>query len=390
MECKSAILYVHREPGETSAPPLLQNLLFCPAALWLVRSLTAAGVERFFAVCDADVTEAAAACLPAHCETISADHPDLDTRLKAFAAGTSGKVLTFTQPLWLSYAGAALLTSVNPLPVVGKMTGAWRSDAAVVAEKGLSGLESGEPFAPPVGEDPLGIVLREPGDLETAQYLGRYDVVSYHSRRGVRFLDPHTAYIDPTVEIGKGTLILPGTILKGNTVIGENCEIGPNTMIRDCVIGHDTTVNASQLNESTVGNHTNVGPFAYLRPNSHVGDEVKVGDFVEVKNSTIGNGTKISHLTYVGDSDVGKHVNFGCGTVTVNYDGNYKYRTTIGDHCFIGCNTNLVAPVTVEDGAFTAAGTTVTDRVPADALAIGRVRQENKDGWAVRHRAKKK
>ena len=252
MECKSAILYVHREPGETSAPSLLQNLLFCPAALWLVRSLTAAGVERFFAVCDADVTERAAACLPSdRCEVVSGDDPDLEAKLKAFAAGTAGKVLTFTQPLWLSFAGAALLTSGNPLPVVGKMTGAWRSDAAVVAEKGLSGLETGEPFAPPAGEDPLAIVLREPGDLETAQYLGRYDVVSWHSRRGVRFLDPHTAYIDPTVEIGKGTLVLPGTILKGNTVIGENCEIGPNSMIRDCVIGRDTTVNASQLKWGT-------------------------------------------------------------------------------------------------------------------------------------------
>ena len=390
MDCKQAIIYVHREPGETTAPSLLQNLLFCPAALWLTQSLSAAGVERFFAVCDPDVTETAAACFPEGSEIVSGDDPELEAKLKAFAAGTGGKLLTFTQPLWLSYAGAALLTSGDKLPAGGERTGAWLSDASVVAEQGLRGLETGEPFAPPAGEAPLAIGLHAPGDLETAQYLGRYDVVSHLSSKGVRFLDPHMAYIDPTVEIGAGTLILPGTILKGRTVIGENCEIGPNSMIRDCVIGHDTVVNASQLNESTVGNHTNVGPFAYMRPNSHVGDEVKVGDFVEVKNSTIGNGTKISHLTYVGDSDVGEHVNFGCGTVTVNYDGNYKYRTTIGDHCFIGCNTNLVAPVTVEDGAFTAAGTTVTSTVPANGLAIGRVRQENKDGWAVKHRAKKK
>lgn len=139
--------------------------------------------------------------------------------------------------------------------------------------------------------------------------------------QGVRMMDPNTCYVGPRVQVGEGTLLLPGTILRGETVIGKNCEIGPNAMIRDCTVGDDVTVNASQLNESTVDDGTTVGPFAYIRPNCHVGPHVKVGDFVELKNSTIGEGTKISHLTYVGDSDVGSHVNFGCGTVTVNYDG---------------------------------------------------------------------
>ena len=390
MDCKQAVIYVCREPGETAAPTLLQSLLFCPAALWLTQSLSAAGVERFFAVCDPDVMEDVAACFPEGSEIVSRSDLELEQKLKTFAAGTGGNLLAITQPIWLSYAGAALLTGGDELPSSGAAAGVWRSDAAAVAQQGSPALEQGQPFAPTAEEVPLFLPLRTPEDLEAAQYLGRYDVISRHAAQGIRFLDPHTAYIDPTVEIGAGTLILPGTILRGKTVIGKHCEIGPNSMIRDCTVGCGTVVNASQLNESTVGSHTNVGPFAYLRPNSHVGDEVKVGDFVEVKNSTIGNGTKISHLTYVGDSDVGEHVNFGCGTVTVNYDGNYKYRTTIGDHCFIGCNTNLVAPVTVEEGAFTAAGTTVTNTVPADSLAIGRARQENKDGWAARHRAKKK
>ena len=160
-------------------------------------------------------------------------------------------------------------------------------------------------------------------------------------------------------------------------------------MLTGCTVGDRTTVNASQGTDSIIGEDTTVGPFAYIRPGCTIGSHCRVGDFVELKNSVIGDGTKISHLTYVGDSDVGKRVNFGCGTVTVNYDGNHKYRTTIGDDVFLGCNTNLIAPVTVEDGAYTAAGSTVTEDVPADSLAIARARQVNKPGWAGKHRAKK-
>lgn len=140
--------------------------------------------------------------------------------------------------------------------------------------------------------------------------------------------------------------------------------------------------------ESTVGNGTSVGPFAYIRPHSVIGSGNKVGDFVEVKNASIGDGTKIAHLTYVGDADVGQRVNFGCGTVVVNYDGISKHRTVIEDDCFIGCNSNLVSPVTVRKRAYTAAGSTITDEVPEDALAIARARQVNKDGWVTKNRRK--
>lgn len=207
--------------------------------------------------------------------------------------------------------------------------------------------------------------------------------------RGVLMMDPSAVWVEDTVRVGRGTLLLPGTILRGATVIGEDCRIGPNTMLTDCTVGDRTTVNASQGTESAIGSDATVGPFAYIRPGCTIGSGCRVGDFVELKNSVIGDGTKISHLTYVGDSDVGKRVNFGCGTVTVNYDGNRKYRTTIGDDVFLGCNTNLIAPVTVEDGAYTAAGSTVTDDVPADSLAIARARQSVKRDWAKRHRAKK-
>ena len=203
---------------------------------------------------------------------------------------------------------------------------------------------------------------------------------------GVRVIDTESTFVGPAVTVGAGAALLPGSILRGRTSAGTGCVIGPNTMIRDCQLGERVTVNSSQLNESVVDDDTTVGPFAYIRPHCHVGKHVKVGDFVELKNSTVGDGTKISHLTYVGDTDAGAHINFGCGTVTVNYDGTKKFRTTIGDHAFIGCNTNLVAPVTVGEGAYTAAGSTITGEVPADALGIARARQVNKEGWAARRR----
>jgi len=222
-----------------------------------------------------------------------------------------------------------------------------------------------------------------------AQAQERLEQVARLMEAGVQVPDPTTVYIDGEVQVGEGTVILPCTVLRGRTVIGRNCEIGPNAVIRDCTVGDGVTVNASQLNESTVDDGAKVGPFAYIRPGCHVGKNVKVGDFVELKNSVIGDGTKISHLTYVGDSDVGEGVNFGCGTVTVNYDGITKYRTTIGDHAFIGCNTNLVAPVKVGDRAYTAAGSTITDEVPADSLAIARTPQTVKKQWVTRRRRKR-
>ncbi len=206
---------------------------------------------------------------------------------------------------------------------------------------------------------------------------------------GVTVIDPENTYIDADVEVGRDTVIYPGCFLEGATKIGEDCIIGPETTLRNSIVGNATTVERSVLTDSAVGDNTNVGPFAYLRPNSSVGNNVKIGDFVEIKNSRIDNGTKVSHLTYVGDSDVGKRVNFGCGTVTVNYDGINKHRTTIGDDAFIGCNTNLVAPVTVCDGAYTAAGSTITDEVPENALAIARSRQTNKENWVTKNGKRK-
>ena len=207
--------------------------------------------------------------------------------------------------------------------------------------------------------------------------------------RGVLMMDPAAVYVEDQVEVGAGTMLLPGTILRGKTVIGQNCRIGPYAMLTACTVEDGCTVNASQCEESVIERDCQIGPYAHIRPHCTVGEGSKIGAFVQLKNCNLGRGTKMAHLTYVGDSDVGDDCNFGCGTITCNYDGFQKHRTTIGSGVFVGCNTNLVAPVTVEDGAFIAAGTTVTQPVPEDAMAIGRVRQEVKEGWAAENRQKK-
>ena len=193
---------------------------------------------------------------------------------------------------------------------------------------------------------------------------------------------------DGWVEIAPGATILPGTVLRGGTTIGAGAKIGPNTLLENVQVGENATVNASQGYDSTIGKGAKIGPFCHIRPDSHIGENVKIGDFVEVKNSTIGTGTSLAHLTYIGDSDVGAHCNFGCGVVTVNYDGENKSRTTVGDYVFVGCNANLIAPVTLEDGAYIAAGSTITESVPAKALAIARARQTTKPEWAAKKLAK--
>ena len=206
---------------------------------------------------------------------------------------------------------------------------------------------------------------------------------------GVTVIDPDKIHVTTNVKVGRDTVLYPGTILEGDTVIGENCVIGSDTSLNNCKVGDNTHILKSVAIDSEIGANTNVGPFAYIRPGSKVGSSVKIGDFVEIKNSTIDDDTKVAHLTYIGDADVGKRVNFGCGTVVVNYDGEHKHRTTIEDDCFIGCNTNLVSPVVVRHGAYTAAGSTITDEVPAESLAIARSKQVVKEQWTINRKKDK-
>jgi bifunctional UDP-N-acetylglucosamine pyrophosphorylase/glucosamine-1-phosphate N-acetyltransferase len=207
---------------------------------------------------------------------------------------------------------------------------------------------------------------------------------------GVTIIDPSSTFIDAGVVIGEDTTIMPNTIIEGDTVIGECSVIGPGSRIVSCRIGNNVDVANSVAYESSIGDETHVGPFAYLRPGSNIGRNVKIGDFVEIKKSVIGDRTKISHLTYVGDAEVGSNVNIGCGVVFVNYDGKNKNKTTVGDNSFIGCNVNLVSPVVVKNDAYIAAGSTITDEVPENSLAIARERQVIKQDWVTKKDLKRR
>ncbi|MDM5304066.1 bifunctional UDP-N-acetylglucosamine diphosphorylase/glucosamine-1-phosphate N-acetyltransferase GlmU [Peribacillus frigoritolerans] len=217
--------------------------------------------------------------------------------------------------------------------------------------------------------------------LSQAEQILRKRINEKHMRNGVTIIDPLTTFIEADVQIGQDTVINPGSFIKGKSIIGQDCLIGPNTEISDCEIGDGTEVLQSVVHESSIGSSVKIGPFAHVRPQSDIKDSVKIGNFVEIKKTVFGKGSKASHLSYIGDAEVGENVNIGCGSITVNYDGKNKYLTKIEDNVFIGCNSNLVAPVTVGEGAYVAAGSTITQDVPKQALSVARARQVNKEDY---------
>lgn len=220
--------------------------------------------------------------------------------------------------------------------------------------------------------------------LSEAERIMRLDVNKMHMANGVTLIDTNSTYIDKNVKIGRDTIIYPNCHIKGNSVIGEDCIIRENTTIEDSHIEDHVTIKSSTILSSKVGARTTIGPYAYLRPKSVLGEDVKIGDFVEVKNAEIGNGSKASHLSYIGDAVVGKNVNIGCGVVFVNYDGKNKFKSIVEDNAFIGSNSNLVAPVTVKEGGYIATGSTVTVDVPEGALCVARAREVIKEGWRTK------
>ena len=371
MNCKIAIFDLKGALAPEDQPLMLEPVLFCPVLTWMAQELMCCGVQRYFIVCRENWRE------------------EVREALQGFDADFFDDV-----PAALSAAEEDVMVVPGPVvPVYGpEDRNVYAADAAVLRSRLREGTSLTDCPAEAVGvralwQPPAFRAFSSAAELNAAMPAARELLMRRMASNGVTVVDPVNTYVDPRCSVAPGVTLLPGTILRGHTAIAAGCEIGPNAMVRDCIVGKDTTINASQVNESTIGSHTTVGPFTYVRPNCRIGDHCRVGDFVEVKNSVIGDGTKISHLTYVGDSDVGRRVNFGCGTVTTNYDGHKKFRCTIGDDAFLGCNTNLIAPVTVGDRAYTAAGSTVTDNVPNGALAIARARQTNKEGWADRLRA---
>lgn len=385
MDCSGAIVLLPQD--EAGRCLFLEPILFDPAALWLSETLRRSGVERFLVICGDAHRDTAKACFPAGTLFAAPGTADASARLAEFLSDHPGGVAVVSQPVLLAPQGSSFTlpgkgeTPKGVYTLRGAALAAALKDGKALEEV-LPVLGDAKPFQDrvlPLKDD----LAYRAGVVEPlARTLGVERLLS----AGVRIVDADHTYIGPAVTAGEGTTLLPGAILRGRTAIGKNCALGPNTMIRDCTLGDAVTVNSSQLNESVIDDEVVIGPFAYIRPNCHLRKKAKIGDFVELKNSTVGEGTKINHLTYVGDTDAGAHINFGCGTVVVNYDGKKKFRTVIGDHAFIGCNTNLVAPVTVGEGAFTAAGSTITEDVPPDALAIARSRQSVKKGWAKKRR----
>lgn len=368
MSCsKGAVLLMEEDAciAEYSKPLMLEAVLFCPILTWMSRQLLADGVQRFFVVCGPRFAEEARACLPEGVEAVVSEQ--------------IGDLMEF-----LDGSDTILVLSRAALPMAEAGEGfAYQASGRTLREAWQSGLTNNVAGAALVSGWLPVLGLETIAELEL---MLRDRIVKEHIKKGVRILDPASVYIDPRVEIGQGTTILPGTILQGAAKIGRRCQLGPQAVVNGCTLGDGVIVNASQINDSVLGDGCDVGPYAHIRPNCTVGAKCHIGAFVQLKNCVLGEGTKMSHLTYVGDADVGAGVNFGCGTVTSNYDGFKKYRCTIGDGAFIGCNTNLIAPVTVGEGSYIAAGSTITQEVPADALGVARQRQKNLEGWAARRR----
>lgn len=218
--------------------------------------------------------------------------------------------------------------------------------------------------------------------LARAEKIMKQRINEKHLLNGVSIMDIDNTYISQEAVIEHDVTIYPGTTILGKSLIQSGAVIGPHTEIEASEIGAHTVIRQSVVENSKIGMSVTIGPYAHIRPESQLSNHVKVGNFVEVKKSMVGEGTKLPHLSYIGDADLGEHINMGCGAITVNYDGKNKHKTVIGDNAFIGCNVNLVAPVTVGADTILAAGSTITKNVPDDALGIARSKQANKEGYA--------
>jgi bifunctional UDP-N-acetylglucosamine pyrophosphorylase/glucosamine-1-phosphate N-acetyltransferase len=236
-------------------------------------------------------------------------------------------------------------------------------------------------------EDPAAMLgVNDRVELARVRALAQARINAEHMRAGVTLVDPATTLIDVTVRIGQDTVVQPSTFLRGDTTIGERCTIGPLTTVIDATLGDEVTVLHSYLTSCEVRDNATIGPFAYLRPGTLLRERSKAGTFVEIKNSDVGEGTKVPHLSYIGDADIGPGTNIGAANVTANYDGVDKHRTTIGADVHTSVDTTFVAPVTVGDGAYTAANSAITDDVPPGGLGIARARQTNIEDYAERKR----
>lgn len=387
------ILHAAEPHGSGTTPPALYELLFRPLLSRVLDNCRAAGFDEGF-VWRGIGDEAVQPLIPDSWKTDASPFDYLknsrnDCILLLYAdmpfltpediTGLLDTLWDGTKPFLLKGGDAMPGAGLYPREMLLELLQAGKSpsDAASMKYSGT------DPYAHDVEELAL-LRVKNRRTLSEATEILRWDVLEKHLEKGVNIPVSDGVVIGEDVVIGPDSTIHPGTILKGRTTIGDRCEIGPNSHLTDSTVGNGCTVISSYIDSSRVESRVKIGPMSNIRPGSRISDGVKIGDFVEIKNSTIGVGTSVSHLTYIGDSDVGSGCNFGCGVVTVNYDGTSKHRTVVGDNTFVGCNVNLVAPVKLGDRVYAAAGTTVTENVPDDALVIGRARQTVKEGWRKR------
>ncbi|MCI9510429.1 MAG: NTP transferase domain-containing protein [Angelakisella sp.] len=401
MENTCAILLAAGTPQQTGGASALSQVLFRPLIRWAFDNCQGAGIKRICIFAGADQEEisqglpeglsaakeedgalCAKAFLAGHQDTdvliVPGDAPFLfpeilENALRFHRKQENAATMIAWAACWTR--GEALLAALEKLPNGFSADSVWQTIRETGGRTGdyadldsFAGMRAG--------------TLRQLAEVNRA---ARDMVLDRLYEAGVDIPLADGVMIDPRAKIAAGAQILPGTIIKGETAIGAGSVIGPNSWLEDAVLGADCIINATYVLGAVLEDDVQIGPFCRVRPGSHISAGVRIGNFVEVKNANVGPGTKSAHLTYIGDADVGARVNFGCGVCIANYDGVRKHRTIIGDDCFIGCNTNLVAPVTLGDGAYTAAGTTVTQDVPPDALCIGRSRQTNLPDRAKEH-----
>lgn len=388
---QSAVIFVPDDTAKTGCakPMMLQRVMGTPLLTWLVQSLLADGVERYFLVCLDHFREEAKRCFPEEAKLMTVSDAEAADRMHVFlstADETERQVMVVTGPC-VYIAAEALMGEDDEAP---HRAHACRVDRETFMEAldeddfsfGRFLVENGAAYTDREGMFSVTSVEELADWQPILKRTHLYDLAHH----GVEIWDYDNCYVDPCARVGSGTVLMPGTIIRGRSVVGRDCVIGPNTYLEDAVIGNATTVNASQVYDSTVGNDCSVGPFAYIRPDCKLANRTQAGSFVELQDTKLGEATRVPRLSYLSSTDAGKNCDFGAVSVSVNYDCQATDRIVVEDDAVIGCNTNLIAPVQIGNGAYVAAGTTLTDDVPAQALAIARVRQNNKRDWAGKNK----
>lgn len=382
----SAVIFLPDDCGKTGfpQPTMLSPILGVPLLTWLSHALFEGGFGRFFLVGHEPYLSRAKDCMPPRAEVMTSANSDPADQLHVFlsTADEADEDVTIV-------AGPTLY-----LPMA-KTKESTRGSTSYLANREflMDALDNEFSFSRFLHDH--GTVLQDregffsvdsPAEFPDLLSLLRKDQALRLATQGIEIFDPNSCYIEPTVRLEKGATLLPGAVLRGNTLIRSGAVIGPWSVVDNSEIGEGSTVNASQVFDSVIGQDAFVGPYAHVRAGTELGRNSHIGSFVETKNAKIGENTWASHLTYLGDTEIGKNCNLGCGTATANFDRVEKHKTIIGDNAFVGCHTVLVAPVKVGDGAYIGAGSTITDDVPENALGIARSRQANKKDWSTKHK----